>query len=205
MKTQLNFPLSLVFLLGFLLAFLAVNAQPIPVSATAFEPTPRSPYGSPNPDAPAAIRQFSPMIGTCDCESKRRKKDGEWEAAVPMTWRFKYILNGHAVQDEVWEADRYATSIRQYESDSARWVITYFSDPGVTAQPGVWTGGRQGDSLVFRKPYTPPNGMQGASTLIFHQMTDAGFHWDGIWISDDGNATYPFWEIRCKKRHAEGG
>ena len=65
-----------------------------------YEPSEAFPYGRPNPEAPQEITDFHPLIGKCNCTSTTRKQDGSWNDAVDMTWVFKYIMNGMAVQDE---------------------------------------------------------------------------------------------------------
>jgi len=77
-----------------------------------YEPSVLHPFGLPNPDAPKEITDFAPMIGICDCKSIARNPDGTWKDTLDMTWKFKYIMNGTAVQDEVWRANElYAGSI----------------------------------------------------------------------------------------------
>ena len=111
--------------------------------STEYEPSAAYPFGRLNPEAPAEVADFAPMIGICNCQSVSRNPDGTWQDTLNMIWKFKYIMNGTAVQDEVWRPNNlYAGSIRQYQPDSARWVVTYFSYPAVATSPGVWQGER---------------------------------------------------------------
>ncbi len=170
-------------------------------NATEFEPSPEHPYGRLNPEAPAAVADFGPMIGQCDCRSLSRNPDGTWADTVNMLWKFKYVLNGTAVQDEVWREGNYASSLRQYQADSAQWVVSYYSYPAVAYNPGVWHGSKQSDgSIVLTKEQAAPNGMQGNSVLTFSDISEEGFNWKGEWIKDDGAFTYPFWLIWCQKK-----
>ena len=158
------------------------------------------PFGALNPAAPPEVADFAPMIGICDCRSVQRNQDGTWQDTTDLVWKFKYILNGTAIQDETWREGTWATSIRQYHADSSRWVVSYNAYPGVSLAPGAWTGGKEGDDIVLRQPFTAPNGMEGRSTLRFYDITDTGFNWKGEWIKNDGTVTYPFWHIWCRKR-----
>ena len=184
----------------FVLSTLVLVAQD-GIKMMQYEPSPEHPYGQLNPEAPAATADFASMIGTCDCKSLNRNPDGSWQDTLQMVWRFKYIMNGMAVQDEVWrEGGMYAGSIRQYHPDSAKWVVSYFSSPGVSTTPGAWLGNREGDKIVLFQDQKAPNGMEGFSRLTFHEMSDTGYQWKGEWVSKDESVVWPFWVIFCKKR-----
>lgn len=181
------------------LYILPVCAQIAPESFTN-EPGESNVFGTLNPQAPPQVGDFSSMVGICDCRSLSRNADGSWQDTVNMVWQFKYIMNGTAIQDEVWRQGNYATSIRQYHPDSARWVVTYYSYPTISYTPGVWHGEAVREGLVFRQPQVAPNGMEGFSTLTFFNISETGFNWKGEWIKDDRSFTYPFWLIWCHKR-----
>lgn len=169
-----------------------------------YEPSADHPFGQINPSAPAELADFAPMIGMCDCWSLSRNPDGSWQDTLDMVWKFKYIMNGTGVQDEVWrEGEMYAGSIRQFQPDSGKWVVSYFSYPAVSTSPGVWLGNKQGDDIVLKMPQKAPNGMEGFSRLTFHSMSEEGYSWNGEWVSENGQITYPFWKIGCKKRKKE--
>ena len=166
-----------------------------------FEPSATQPYGMLNPDAPQETGDFQPMIGLCDCKSVARNQDGTWADTLDMTWKFKYIMNGTAVQDEVWrENGLYAGSIRQFHQDSGVWIVSYFSNPGIPFTPGIWRGKKESNQIVLYQDQKAPNGMEGDSRLTFYEMDQAGFKWKGEWVSKNKQFTYPFWTIACKKR-----
>lgn len=169
--------------------------------AMQYEPSTANPFGQLNPDAPAEVADFDAMIGKCACRSLSRKPDGSWADTVDMVWQFKYVLNGTAVQDEVWRDGNYASSLRQYQVDSAQWVVSYYSFPAVAYTPGVWHGSKQDDgTIVLSKGQAAPNGMQGNSVLTFFDIGAEGFNWKGEWVKDDGTVTFPFWLIWCQKQ-----
>lgn len=191
--------IPIVVLLALLHAFQAFS-QHGDISIN-YEPSATHPFGKLNPDAPKQVADFAPMIGICDCRSVQRKPDGSWQDTLDMIWKFKYIMNGTAVQDEVWrEGNQYAGSIRQYQPDSAKWVVTYFSYPLVSTKPGVWQGAKDGDNIVLKMPQKAPNGSDGSSRLTFYNIAADGFKWKGEWISTDESIVYPFWMIECRKR-----
>ncbi|MCR9288976.1 MAG: hypothetical protein NXI23_16500 [Bacteroidetes bacterium] len=189
-----------VFIFGLCLLPIFSFSQ-IDVSWIQYEPNPAKPYGDLNPNAPEQVADFRPMIGQSECKSVSRNPDGSWQDTVDMLWQFKYIMNGTAVQDEVWRGnDLFAGSIRQYHADSAQWVVSYFSYPSVPYTPNVWHGNKKDNEIILTKPQKAPNGMNGSSTLTFYDINFYEFKWKGAWVSEDGTTEYPFWMIDCKKR-----
>ena len=164
------------------------------------EPSAKHPFGSPNPEAPPQISDFAGMIGRSDCLSLRRNPDGSWQDSLKMIWEFKYILNGHAIQDLTFnEKGINATSIRQYNKDSANWVVSYNATGFVSNTPGVWLGNREGDKVVLKQNQKAPNGAEGFSRLTFFNIREEGFDWKGEWVDKAETITYPFWYIWCRK------
>ena len=103
----------------FVVCLVAIGMSPL-LGQYDYEPSNDNPYGLPHPDAPAEIMDYQPMIGICDCTSVARNQDGTWKDAEKMTWEFKYIMNGKAVQDQTLKADGgHSGSIRQYIADSS--------------------------------------------------------------------------------------
>ena len=167
-----------------------------------YEPSADHPFGRPNPEAHANLSDFAPMIGECDCISEQRNPDGTWQDAVKMTWRFKYIMNGLAIQDETLkESGAHAGSIRQVHPESGKWHVYYYSQNSVPDSLSTWVGGNNGDSIVLSMPQKAPNGMEGVSRLTFYDISADGFKWIGEWVDnlDAPSIVYPFWKIDCKK------
>lgn len=190
-----------LILISILFYFLQLSAQMD--SVFTYEATVDYPFGRLNPSAPVEVGEYDAMIGVCDCYRVSRKADGEWDPdSIKMTWKFKYIMNGTAIQDELWrENGQYAGSIRQYHPDSALWVVAYFSNPGMTMATRDWTGGKVEEDIVLYKGQMSPNGIQGDSKLTFTNISEKGFDWIGAWISKDKTIEYPFRKIYCTKRN----
>lgn len=166
-----------------------------------YAPSKKYPYGRPNPEAPEQIKDYEPMIGTCNCKSYRKGKDGEWGEAVDMTWTFQYILNGMGVQDYTLKEDgAHSGSIRQYDADSARWNVHYYSSPAPGVAPlSHWTGNLEGDKIILYRPQQSPQGYDGYSRLTFYDFSDKGYKWKGEWIDEGNTIVFPFWKIECKR------
>ncbi|MCB0666838.1 MAG: hypothetical protein KDC80_13480, partial [Saprospiraceae bacterium] len=166
-----------------------------------YEPSLEFPYGRPNPDAPKEIKDFAPMIGACDCQSTTRKPDGSWNEPIPMQWTFKYIMNGTAVQDETLKSDgAHSGSIRQYNRDSSRWYVHYYSNSRPQVSLPAWQGNRQDGSIILYREQKAPNGMEGFYRLTFSDISESGYNWIGEWIDTSGQIVYPTWKIDCTKR-----
>jgi hypothetical protein len=196
-----NMILKNTFFVLWLCFFTASLFAQIDVKWIEYEPNPAYPYGQLNPNAPEQVADFKHMIGQSECRSLQRNPDGSWQDTTDMLWQFKYIMNGTAVQDEVWRGSELtATSIRQFHSDSAEWVVSYYSYPLVAYNPGVWHGKKNGEEIVLTQVQKAPNGMDGYSKLTFYDINYFEFKWKGAWISEDETIEYPFWMIECKKR-----
>ncbi|MCB0375165.1 MAG: DUF4440 domain-containing protein [Sinomicrobium sp.] len=167
-----------------------------------FEPSEAHPFGLPNPKAPKELLDFAPMIGECDCSSQTRNPDQTWQKPVAMVWRFKYIMNGMAVQDETLkEDDFYAGSIRQFIADSSRWYVHYYNARTPAPVLPSWKGGKNKDGkIVLYRDQKAPNGMEGWYRITFYAIDAAGFRWIGEWVPKDESFAFPTWKIDCKKR-----
>ena len=169
----------------------------------AYEASLNHPYGQLNPEAPQEVADFAPLIGTCDCVSTSRNQDGTWADSQHLTWKWKYIMNGTAVQDETWLEDgTQAGSIRQFIADSSKWYVHYYSNRGPTTVLPAWEGGKRGDRIVLYREQQAPNGMDGFYRITFSEMNETGFKWLGEWVDTTEKIQYPTWRIDCRKRLA---
>jgi len=167
-----------------------------------FEPSTAHPYGLPNPEAPQQILDYAPLIGECDCKSISRKPDQTWAEPVAMTWRFKYVMNGMAVQDETLKADgKHSGSIRQFIADSTRWYVHYYNSGSPSTILPSWEGTKnKNGNIVLYRNRKAPNGTDGYFRLTFSEITSNGFNWVGEWTSLDETIIYPTWKINCTKK-----
>ncbi len=166
-----------------------------------FEASKDFPFGRINPDAPEQLKDFQPLIGLCDCTSESRNPDRTWAEPVAMTWKWKYIMNGMAVQDETLKQDgRHSGSIRQYSQDSARWYVHYYSSAAVSTRLSTWEGNKKDGDIVLYREQKAPNGMDGYYRLTFSNISDKGFNWIGEWVNKNESFSYATWKIACVKR-----
>jgi hypothetical protein len=172
-------------------------------SSYEYEPSKKHPFGLPNPNMPEAFLDYAPMIGECDCKSLARIDQNTWGDTVSMTWRFKYVMNGMAVQDETLKADgNHSGSIRQFIADSAKWYVHYYKSNNPGGVLGTWEGNRndEGDIILYSEQ-PAPNGTVGYYKIIFSNISKDGFDWLGQWVSKDESFSYPLWKIFCNKKN----
>lgn len=160
-----------------------------------------NPYGLPNPEAPEQIKDFEGLIGKCNCKSVTRNQDQTWAEPVDMTWEWKYIMNGMAVQDETIKADgKHSGSIRQFIADSSKWYVHYYSSGAPTTSLPTWEGGKkENGNIVLYRDQKAPNGMDGFYRLTFYDISDLGYKWIGEWVDKTEKVIFPTWKIDCKK------
>ncbi|MCG8372187.1 MAG: hypothetical protein MI700_01570 [Balneolales bacterium] len=166
-----------------------------------YESSAENPYGKLNPDAPKEVADFAPLIGVSSCSTVARAQDGTWNEPGEMTWKWQYVLNGQAVQDETFTNNGvHAGSIRQFNADSAAWYVHYYSSGSVPSILPAWKGEKNedGDIILYREQQAP-NGMDGFYKINFTDITDSSFEWLGEWVNPDESIKYPVWKISCTK------
>lgn len=166
----------------------------------AYLPNNEHPFGQLNPKAPREVGDYAEMIGICDCLSVARIDQNTWADTIKMTWTFKYIMNGMAVQDETHKVDGlHSGSIRQFNADSSQWFVHYYST-AATPQLGSWHGNRTGNEIILYRDQPSPQGIPGFYKITFSNISENGFDWLGEWVSQDESFHYPTWKIYCKKK-----
>lgn len=185
----------------FTIAFLVIFTSSFLVAQNEYEPSSKHPYGLPNPEAPSQIKDYESLIGKCDCKSYRLGKDNNWLPPVKMTWEFKYIMNGMAIQDQTLKEDGiHSGSIRQFNSDSTKWYVHYYTTASATPKLKAWTGGKKGNDIVLYSSQKSPNGADGFYKIRFSNITEKGFNWLGEWVNENESIVFPTWKIDCVKR-----
>ncbi|NER13167.1 hypothetical protein GWK08_06935 [Leptobacterium flavescens] len=160
------------------------------------------PYGKLDLKATPQLADYNKLIGSCQCKSVRLQPDGKWSDSIALKWRWKYIMNGNAVQDEGWYGDRdnpsYFTSVRVYDKKNERWYVTYFS-PELNFKPDTWIGRKENGNIVLEGTIKTTGG-ELTSLLTFSDISDSGFNWEARIINPDlPGGGYSFWKIFCKK------
>ncbi len=192
MKTIVTFLVTLAF------TICSLSAQE---KIMKYEASKEHPFGQYNPEAPKQLQDYKDLIGISKCESVSRKPDQSWAKPVKMTWKWKYIMNGKAVQDETLKEDGgHSGSIRQYSKDSLRWNVHYYSSSGISSVLPVWNGNKNKDGkIVLYRKQKAPNGMEGFYRLTFYDISKKGYKWIGEWVDTTEKIAFPTWKISCTK------
>lgn len=123
---------------------------------------------------------------------------------MQMTWSFKYIMNGLAIQDETLKADgAHSGSIRQFNSDSSKWYVHYYSSSVIPVTLASWEGNKVQDKIILYRAQKAPNGFDGFYKITFYNMDETGYDWLGEWVNADETIRYPTWKIFCEKMAME--
>lgn len=185
-------------LLFFTLSFLSINL----FAQYEYDPNQEHPFGQLNPGAFPQTGDFAPLIGLSECKSQNRAPDGSWNDEIEMLWKWKYIMNGMAVQDETLKADGvHSGSIRQFNADSSKWYVHYYTTASAVPSLPVWEGKKtdNGNIGLYRRQ-AAPNGTNGYYRLSFYEITDESFKWIGEWVNLGETFSYPTWKISCTKK-----
>nr|WP_321231825.1 hypothetical protein [uncultured Psychroserpens sp.] len=194
----------ITFIFIILLGFYSSNAQQnntLNSDLVAYESNDENPFGKPNKNAPEQIRDFEKFIGVCNCKSVQYSGNGVGDT-LALKWRWKYILNGNAIQDDGWfgnESSQTAfTSIRILNPQTKQWQVPFFT-PYMISEPQIWNGGKEGENIVLRKPEAKQNNDHIESVLTFSNITENGFNWTGKIVNLDSKKETVFWRIWCVK------
>ena len=188
----------ITFLLVLSIAITKTYAQK---SDTNYESSKENPFGQYNPKAPKQILDYKDLIGVSKCTSVSKKPDQTWAKPVNMIWRWRYILNGNAVQDETLKEDgTHSGSIRQFDKDSLHWNVHYYTMRRISPELPVWTGNKnkKGDIVLYKKQKAP-NGMEGFSRLTFYDISKKGYKWKSDWVDTTEKFVFTTWKISCTK------
>ncbi len=186
-----------------LLLFISISiSSSFAIAQYDYEPSSENPFGKLNPAAFLQTGDFAPLIGESECKSQNRAADGTWNSKVDMIWRWKYIMNGMAVQDETLKADgTHSGSIRQFNTDSTKWYVHYYSSSSAVNSLPVWEGSKTDDgNIVLYREQAAPNGTEGYYRLTFYNITNDSFDWIGEWVNTAETFTFPTWKISCFKK-----
>ena len=161
------------------------------------------PFGKVNPNAPEQIKDYKDLIGECDCESIKRNKDNTWSEPETMLWRFKYIMNGMAIQDETFKSGgSYSGSIRQFNEETGKWYVHYYTSTvnPKSKQLPVWEGNMIDGKIILYREQKAPNGTEGFYKITFSEINEEGFNWLGEWVDNNETVSFPTWKISCVKK-----
>lgn len=125
---------SVIAIAGLFAAACTTEHQASPDPAAAAPIAPRCDYGSPHPQAPAELAQFSFLIGDFEITSHIMTPTG-WSPPRPgprARWNGWYSMGGMMITDEWYDPDPglqpdapRGVNVRMYDVESAEWIMMW--------------------------------------------------------------------------------
>jgi hypothetical protein len=157
--------------------------------------------GKLNPEAPKETKQFGQLVGRWDAEQNIRNKDGTWsEKATKAEWRWYYILDGHAIQDDWFSSDStnhlqwVGTNIRIYNPEEKQWHMAWIDK--TNRRLAIFTAIYENGKIIMEG--TNAKGRQIKN--IFSDITERSFNWTQQWTFDEGKSWVEVAKIHCTKK-----
>lgn len=163
-------------------------------------------FGEIHPEAPAETAQFGQLIGHWRAEQTIRNRDGSWsDKKTHAEWRWYYILEGHAIQDD-WislskdedsgqtAASVVGTNIRIYNPKEQQWVMAWIDKN--SRRLATFTAVFENENIIMTG--TDNQGRLGRNT--FHNITENSFDWKKEWTSDNGETWFEVARIHCVRK-----
>jgi hypothetical protein len=185
-----------VILTLFILSTIRVSSQENTIS---YRISKENPYGKYNPKAANEIQDYKDLIGLCKCTSETRNPDGSWQKSIKLTWKWKYVKNGTALQDETLKEDgKISGNIREYDTIAKQWNVNYYTSEKIPPQLTVWKSNKTTEGkIVLYTNQNDPNGVEGFSKVTFYDISDKGYKSIGEWTDLTEKTVYPIWKITC--------
>lgn len=185
-----------IFLTFFFISTIKVSSQENTIS---YRISKENPYGKYNPKAPIEIQDFKDLIGLCKCTSETRNVDGSWQKPIKLTWKWKYVKNGTALQDETLkENGKISGNIREYDTIAKQWNVNYYTSEKIPPQLTVWNSKKtvEGKIILYTKQNSS-NGIEGFSKVIFYDISDKGYKSIAEWTDLTEKTVFTTWKITC--------
>jgi hypothetical protein len=158
-----------------------------------------------NPAAPPETEQLGRLVGIWDAEQIKRNRDGSWsDEKSHAEWRWYYILDGHAVQDdwlgvEITEDSRkvlnfIGTNIRIYNPEEEQWHMAWIDKTNRRLA---------GFTAIYNENRVIMTGTNAQGRLVrttFYHITPDSFNWKQEWTFDDGKSWLEVAKIHCIRR-----
>jgi hypothetical protein len=161
-------------------------------------------YGTRNPAAPPEVDQFAFLVGRWHCDFTGNRADGSVMKGT-ADWRIRWIIDGHALQDEWTFADEngtvlnHGTMFRTWDAGKGHWTIV---EQGSTSPRfHFMTAEKVGETMVMHEEIETAGGKIKARR-VFHDITPDSFQWR-VDISRDGGTTWQEGVQRMSCRRVE--
>ncbi len=158
-----------------------------------------------NPSAPPETEMLGQLAGIWLVEQTVRNRDGSWsDKKTYAEWRWYYILDGHAVQDD-WiapppddtssKAPRFfGTNIRIYTPEEKQWMMAWIDTSG--RRLATYTAVNEGGKVIMTGHEA--SGRMARNT--FYNITKDSFDWMKEWTTDEGKTWFAVSRIHGTRR-----
>lgn len=140
-----------------------------------------SEYGIINPNTPKETLQFGQLVGIWQCTSWDMLKDSTWHESK-AEWRFKYALDGYAIED-IWiekkedktnntialGSDFHGKNIRIYNPKLNKWQCVWINNRNNSISP-IWQAEYKDGQITMRNS-------SETSRIVFYDISDNSFQW----------------------------
>ena len=140
-----------------------------------------------NPEAPPETAMLGQLIGTWDIDQSIINKDGTWgERKRHAIWKWYYILDGHAIQDDWILVDSLknqhaaGTNIRIYNPEEKQWYMAWIDK--TVRRLATFTATNDSNTVVMDGHNAKGQHIKN----IFYNIKKNEFDWRQEWTFDDG-------------------
>ena len=158
--------------------------------------------GKLNSEAPPETKFLGQLAGSWNAEQTIIGKDGTWEDGrkSKAIWRWYYILDGHAIQDDWISIDSLnrrkavGTNIRIYNSEDKLWYMAWIDK--THRRLATFTATNDSGNIVMDG--TNSNGRHIHNT--FYNIKQDTFDWKQEWTFDKGESWVEVARIHCVRK-----
>jgi hypothetical protein len=115
-------------------------------------------------------------------------------------WRWYYILDGHAIQDDWFSVDStnnlqwVGTNIRIYNPEENQWHMAWIDK--TNRRLGTFTATYENGTIIMKGTNTKGRQIKN----IFSNITKKTFDWTQQWTFDGGKSWVEVTKIRCTRK-----
>jgi hypothetical protein len=157
-----------------------------------------------NSKAASGTEILGQLNGNWLVQMQIRDQEGNWHSQDQYReWRWYYILDGHAIQDDfitVYTDDRgnvsrteSGTNIRIYNDEEKQWYMAWIHSNG--RRLATFTAVNEDDKVIMRG--TNDQGREIRNT--FYDIGPESFNWVQDWTFDGGDSWVPVVKIRATR------
>ena len=157
-----------------------------------------------NPDAPAGTEILGQLKGRWAVRMDLRDAQGNWHPQEQYReWRWYYILDGQAIQDDFITESRndkgevvsrsVGTNIRIYNADENLWYMAWIHSN--RRRLATFTAVNQKDTVIMRGKNDQGRDVRNT----FHDIRHDSFEWTQEWTFDEGESWVPVVRIHATR------